>query len=95
MDKPKKYFVNDVELTIDNIHEYTKMDYWDDIDLEMAERSYSLVLGRHCEVSMNIIREHLRKQISEEERIKLTELYIRPDGKCFEEEESLIIPATM
>jgi len=30
-----------------------------------------------------------------EERIKLTELYIRPDGKCFEEEESLIIPATM
>lgn len=30
-----------------------------------------------------------------EERIKLTELYIRPDGKCFGEEESLIIPATM
>lgn len=30
-----------------------------------------------------------------EERIKLTELYIRPDGKCFAEEESLIVPATM
>lgn len=30
-----------------------------------------------------------------EERIKLTELYIRQDGKCFDEEESLIIPATM
>jgi hypothetical protein len=32
---------------------------------------------------------------SREERIKLTELYIRPDGKCFGEEESLIVPATM
>lgn len=30
-----------------------------------------------------------------EERIKLTELYIREDGKCFGEDESLIIPATM
>lgn len=30
-----------------------------------------------------------------EERIKLTELYIRPDGKCFGEDESLIVPATM
>lgn len=30
-----------------------------------------------------------------EERIKLTELYIRPDGKCFAEEESLIVPATV
>lgn len=32
---------------------------------------------------------------NKEERIKLTELYIRQDGKCFDEEESLIIPATM
>jgi predicted ATPase len=32
---------------------------------------------------------------SPEERIKLTEFYIREDGKCFGEEESLIIPATM
>lgn len=30
-----------------------------------------------------------------EERIKLTELYIREDGKCYGEDESLIIPATM
>lgn len=30
-----------------------------------------------------------------EERIKLTELYIRPDGKCFDEDQSLIVPATM
>jgi hypothetical protein len=29
-----------------------------------------------------------------QERIKLTELYIRSDGKCFAEEESLIVPAT-
>lgn len=30
-----------------------------------------------------------------EERIKLTELYIRDDGNCYGEEQSLIIPATM
>lgn len=30
-----------------------------------------------------------------QERIKLTELYIRQDGKCYGEDESLIIPATM
>lgn len=30
-----------------------------------------------------------------EERIKLAELYIREDGKCYGEDESLIIPATM
>lgn len=30
-----------------------------------------------------------------EERIKLTELYIREDGKCYGEDESLIVPATM
>jgi len=30
-----------------------------------------------------------------EERIKLAELYIREDGKCYGEEQSLIVPATM
>ena len=67
MDKQKKYIINGIELTIDNISKYTEMDYWDDIDLELAEHSYSLVLGRHCEISMNIILEHLRKNRNEEE----------------------------
>jgi hypothetical protein len=71
MNTNKKYVINGVELTIDNIGNYTKMDYWDDIDVELAKHSYSLVLGRHCEISTNIIQDYLIKTRNEDEYQKM------------------------